>query len=138
MDTQKKALDGIKIHSGVISAPEGVHLVETMRAEKAFLVGFKRLSHKYAKRLKYIDVTPINLGDGGYGFSGQVGYGNDFCTIGFQTDSLIAVDFEYMEYITKQVYSGVHAFFSMSKRERMIGRGITHPGSSIKSLLEYQ
>jgi len=127
MDTQKKALDGIKIHSGVITAPEGVHLVETMKAEKAFLIGFKRLSHKYAKRLNYIDVTPISLGDGGYNFSGTVGYGNDRCTIGFQTNSLIAVDFEYMEEITKSVYSGVHAFFSMTQEERMIGRGMSSP-----------
>ena len=135
---QKNALDGIKIHSGVITAPEGVHLVETLKAEKAFLLGFKRLSHKYAKRLNFIDVTPIEMGDGGYNFLGTVGYGNDRCTIGFQTNSLIAVDFEYMEHITKQVYSGVHAFFSMSKRERLIGRGMASPGTEVAELLKYQ
>jgi hypothetical protein len=115
---QQKVLDGISIESG--SLPAGVKLVDTMKAEKAFLLGFQRIGHKYAKLLKFIDVQPF--GDG-FVFSGKVGTGIDTCTIGFNTSSLIGDDFGYMDMVTKDVYSGVKFYFEMPKHERIAGRG---------------
>jgi len=130
---QQKVLDGISIESGVL--PAGVKLVNTMKAEKAFLLGFNRIGHKYAKLLKFIDVQPV-YGDGaptpssfsdrskitGFRFDGKVGAGQDTCSIGFETSSLIGDDFGYMNQVTKDVYAGVHFYFEMPLYERMAGR----------------
>jgi hypothetical protein len=114
---QQKVLDGISIESG--SLPAGVKLVDTMKAEKAFLLGFQRIGHKYAKLLKFIDVQPLGSG---FMFSGKVGTGIDTCTIGFNTSSLIGDDFSYMNQITKDVYGGVKFYFEMPYHERVAGR----------------
>jgi hypothetical protein len=110
-------LDGISIESG--SLPAGVKLVDTMKAEKAFLLGFQRIGYEYAKLLKFIDVQPLGSG---FAFSGKVGAGLDTCTIGFETSSLIGDDFDYMNEVTKDVYAGVKFYFEMPKHERMAGR----------------
>jgi hypothetical protein len=115
--SQQKVLDGISIESG--NLPAGVKLVDTMKAEKAFLLGFQRIGHEYAKMLKFIDVQPV--GDG-FTFTGKVGTGIDTCSIGFNTSSLIGDDFGYMNQVTKDVYAGVQFYFEMPLHERMAGR----------------
>ena len=115
---QKKVLDGISIESG--SLPYGVKMVDTLKAEKAFLVGFKRLGNEYAKLLQFIDVQPDGAG---FAFSGKVGSFKDTCTIWFQTSDLITCDFDYMNKVTNDVYAGVKFYFEMPYYERMAGRG---------------
>ena len=115
--SQKKILDGISIESGNI--PKGIKLVETMKAEKAFLIGFKRIGHNYAKLLQYVDVEPIGPG---FGFTGKVGQGIDTCSFNFQCNNLMTVDFDYMKDITDRVYKGVEFYFNMPKEGRLMCR----------------
>ena len=100
--------------------PRDMVKVHPTAAERAFLLGFKRIGHDYAKLLRYVDVEPWS---GGFQFSGKVGTPGDQCSFKFECSDLIATDFEYMDHVTKKTYSQVVGYFQMSSLERRAANG---------------